>query len=134
MNIVRDSPFARMLIFNVTLFEIQIIWDYKMMLLLKIIPIFGNFKENRWVMNKNTSISLGNYFDNFIQSRISAGRFKNASEVVRAGLRLLEEEENKIIALRQAIQEGVDSGIAYDFDPKSHLETLKANKNLDGEV
>ena len=53
---------------------------------------------------------------------------------MRAGLRLLEEEENKIIALRQAIQEGVDSGIAYDFDPKSHLETLKANKNLDGEV
>ena len=85
-------------------------------------------------MNRNTSISLGNYFDNFIQSRISAGRFKNASEVVRAGLRLLEEEENKIIALRGAIQEGIDSGIADDFDPKSHLEKLKANKNLNGKV
>ena len=85
-------------------------------------------------MNRNTSISLGNYFDNFIQSRISAGRFKNASEVVRAGLRLLEEEENKIIALREAIQEGIDSGIACDFNPKSHLEKLKADKNSDGKV
>lgn len=85
-------------------------------------------------MNRNTSISLGNYFDNFIQSKISAGRFKNASEVVRAELRLLEEEENRIIALREAIQEGIDSGIASDFDPKSHLESLKANKNPNGKV
>jgi antitoxin ParD1/3/4 len=85
-------------------------------------------------MNRNTSISLGNYFDNFIQSRISAGRFKNASEVVRAGLRLLEEEENKIMALRDAIHGGIDSGMANDFDPKSHLEKLKANKNLNGKV
>jgi len=85
-------------------------------------------------MNRNTSISLGNYFDNFIQSRISAGRFKNASEVVRAGLRLLEEEENKIIALKEAVQEGIDSGISYYFDPKSHLEKLKANKKLNGKI
>lgn len=85
-------------------------------------------------MNRNTSISLGSYFDSFIQNRISEGRFKNASEVVRAGLRLLEEEENKIIALREAIREGMDSGIANDFDPKSHLEKLKANKNLNGKV
>ncbi|MCK9206449.1 MAG: type II toxin-antitoxin system ParD family antitoxin [Salinivirgaceae bacterium] len=85
-------------------------------------------------MNRNTSVSLGNYFDNFIQSRISEGRFKNASEVVRAGLRLLEEEENKIVALRQAIQEGIDSGIVFDFDPKSHLEKLKANKKLNDQL
>jgi antitoxin ParD1/3/4 len=85
-------------------------------------------------MNRNTSISLGNYFDNFIQSKISAGRFKNASEVVRAGLRLLEEEENKFLVLREAIQEGIDSGIADDFNAKSHLEKLKANKNLNGKV
>ena len=84
-------------------------------------------------MNRNTSISIGNYFDTFIQSRISAGRYKNASEVVRSGLRLLE-EENKLIALREAIQEGIESGIAYDFEPKSHLEKLKAKKNLNGKV
>jgi antitoxin ParD1/3/4 len=83
-------------------------------------------------MNRNTSISIGDYFDNFIQNRISAGRFKNASEVVRAGLRLLEEEENKIIALRALIQEGIDSGIADDFNPESHLEKLKSGKKLNG--
>ena len=79
-------------------------------------------------MSKNTSISLGTYFDEFIHNRISEGRFKNVSEVVRAGLRLLEEEENKVKALRSAVQEGIDSGIAHDFDPKKHLQSLKANK------
>ncbi len=83
-------------------------------------------------MSRNTSISIGDYFDSFIQNRISAGRFKNTSEVIRAGLRLLEEEENRIIALREAIQEGIESGIAYDFNPESHLERLKAEKKLNG--
>ncbi|NEN24485.1 type II toxin-antitoxin system ParD family antitoxin [Cryomorpha ignava] len=83
-------------------------------------------------MNKNTSVSLGNYFDEFVQSRIKEGRFKNVSEVIRAGLRLLEEEESQVTALRNAIQEGIDSGIAYDFDPKKHLESLKAKKHLNG--
>ncbi len=83
-------------------------------------------------MNKNTSISLGNYFDQFVQNRISQGRFKNVSEVIRAGLRLLEEEESKVIALKNAIQEGIDSGIADGFDPKRHLESLKAKKRLNG--
>ena len=83
-------------------------------------------------MNKNTSISLGNYFDTFVQESISKGRYKNVSEVIRAGLRLLEEEESKVIALKNAIQEGIDSGIAYGFDPKKHLESLKAKKRLNG--
>ena len=85
-------------------------------------------------MNRNTSISLGNYFDNFIKSRITAGRYKNASEVVRAGLRLLEEEEDKMIALKEAIKEGIDSGIASDFNPETHLEKLKSQKNLNGSI
>jgi len=83
-------------------------------------------------MNKNTSISLGNYFDTFVQESISKGRYKNVSEVIRAGLRLLEEEESKVIALKNAIQEGIDSGISYDFDPKKHLESLKTKKRLNG--
>ncbi len=83
-------------------------------------------------MNKNTSISLGNHFDKFIQNRIIKGRFKNVSEVIRAGLRLLEEEENKVIALKQAIQKGIESGIAHDFDPEIHLESLKTKKHLNG--
>ena len=83
-------------------------------------------------MSKNTSISLGSYFDKFVQSRLYAGRYKNVSEVIRAGLRLLEEEENKVIALRNAIQEGVESGIAYDFNSKIHLKELKAKRKLNG--
>jgi antitoxin ParD1/3/4 len=83
-------------------------------------------------MSKNTSISLGNYFDQFVQGRISEGRFKNVSEVIRAGLRLLEEEESKVIALRNAIQDGIDSGIAQDFNPKKHLASLKAKKHSNG--
>ena len=83
-------------------------------------------------MSKNTSISLGNYFDQFVQGRVSEGRFKNVSEVIRAGLRLLEEEESKVIALRNAIQEGIDSGVDPDFDPIKHLKALKAKKRLNG--
>lgn len=79
-------------------------------------------------MSKNTSISLGNYFDQFVSSQITAGRYKNVSEVIRAGLRLLENEENKAIVLKNAIQEGIESGVAYDFDSKKNLEELKAGK------
>lgn len=79
-------------------------------------------------MGKNTSISLGNHFETFVEESISKGRFQNASEVIRAGLRMLEEEENKIHALRNAIQEGIESGIAVDFDPKKHLEMLHSKK------
>ena len=79
-------------------------------------------------MSKNTSITLGTYFDQFIQSILNEGRYKNASEVVRAGLRLLEEEEKKSIALRQAIKDGIDSGIAENFDPEEHLKSLKAQR------
>lgn len=79
-------------------------------------------------MGRNTSISLGNHFEDFIESAISKGRFNNASEVVRAGLRLLEEEENRIMVLRNAIQEGIESGRATDFDPEKHLQTLKGGK------
>jgi antitoxin ParD1/3/4 len=81
---------------------------------------------------KNTSISLGSYFDEFVSSQVSAGRYKNVSEVVRAGLRLLEDEESKTIALRNAIQEGIDSGIAHNFDPDKHLQELKAGRRKNG--
>ncbi len=81
---------------------------------------------------KNTSISLGNYFDNFVRNQVSTGRYKNVSEVIRAGLRLLEDEESKLVALRNAIQEGIDSGIAQDFDAKKNLQELKLRlKNND---
>ena len=79
-------------------------------------------------MGRNTSVSLGNYFESFVDNRVSEGRFKNASEVIRAGLRLLESEENKVIILKNAIKEGIESGIAENFHPKKHLESLKAEK------
>lgn len=79
-------------------------------------------------MAKNTSITLGDYFDDFIQNILREGRYKNASEIVRAGLRLLEEEEKKVIALRNAIEEGINSGLAKDFDPDQHLKMLKSKK------
>lgn len=81
---------------------------------------------------KNTSISLGNYFDDFVKAQISTGRYKNVSEVIRAGLRLLENEESKAVALKNAIEEGVNSGIATDFDPDKHLLELKSGRNKNG--
>ena len=83
-------------------------------------------------MAKNTSISLGDHFETFVEKSVSKGRFQNASEVIRAGLRMLEEEEDKILALRNAIQEGINSGIAKDFDAKKHLEFLKSKKKANG--
>lgn len=83
-------------------------------------------------MSKNTSISLGNYFDDFVSEQVSAGRYKNVSEVIRAGLRLLETEESKVIALKKSIQEGIDSGIAHDFDPEMHLSELKNKHKVNG--
>lgn len=77
---------------------------------------------------KTTSIALGDYFENFIKARIAQGRYNNASEVIRAGLRLLEENEGHIMALKNAIDEGRDSGIATDFDPQQHLRNMKEQR------
>lgn len=83
-------------------------------------------------MRTNTSVSLGNYFKSFVDNKINEGRYKNASEVIRAGLRLLEEEESKFLSLKNAILEGQQSGIAKNFNPEQHLEKLKAEKRENG--
>lgn len=76
---------------------------------------------------KTTSVALGNYFENFIHSTIQSGRYNNASEVVRAGLRLLEENERKLAQLKAAVEEGISSGLNGDFDAEEHLKQLKAS-------
>jgi len=69
-------------------------------------------------MPKNTSISLGTHYTDFVDRQLSEGRYGSASEVVRAGLRLLEEHETRLAALRAALVAGEDSGppTAFDFD------------------
>lgn len=76
-----------------------------------------------------TSIDLGEHFVEFVRSRIDEGRYKNASEVIKAGLKLLEVEEQKYYALKAAIQEGLDSEVAIDFDPIENLKKLKLKRS-----
>ena len=82
----------------------------------------------RTVIMKTTSVALGSHFEDFIQTSIRSGRYNNASEVIRSGLRLLEAEEQRIVALKAAIDEGLNSGVVKDFDPKTHLKSLKEKR------
>jgi len=81
---------------------------------------------------RTTSVALGTYFENFVKVKVEQGRYNNASEVIRAGLRLLEENEVRLQELKMAIEEGMESGIATDFNPEEHLKSLKARR--DGEI
>lgn len=69
-------------------------------------------------MARNTSVSLGDHFASVIDAQVQAGRYGSASDVMRAGLRLLEEHEAKLKALEAALIEGEQSGRAeaLDFD------------------
>ena len=75
-------------------------------------------------MAKTTSFVLGDHFTDFIDRKVSAGRFGSASEVVRAGLRILEEHEAKQQALQQAITAGLHSGIVEDFNMEAIQQEL----------
>ena len=79
-------------------------------------------------MSKNTSITLNAHFEEFIRKVIASGRYDSVSEVVRAGLRLVEKEEEKIEALRKAIQIGEDSGYLEHYDVEEHLKELNSRK------
>jgi len=77
-------------------------------------------------MTKNTSISLGDHFGSFVDRQVAEGRYGSASEVVRAGLRLLEEHEIRLAALRAALTEGEQSGPSQPFDFDRFLERKHA--------
>lgn len=75
-------------------------------------------------MGKNTSISLGSHFENFINSSVISGKYSSASEVVRSALRLLESEEKKLKELREALIEGENSPMVENFNSDQHLADL----------
>lgn len=78
-------------------------------------------------MEKNTSISLGDYFEDFIENEIKSGRYSSASEVVRSALKLLEREEKKKRELINALKAGEESGFVENFDAKNNLKELHRN-------
>lgn len=73
---------------------------------------------------------MGNHFEKFVSTVLATGRYNNASEVVRAALRLLEEEEQKKVALQQALIEGEESGYVKDFNPELLLNELHKKHGL----
>ncbi len=75
-------------------------------------------------MAKNTSILLGDYFDNFINHQIKSGKYSSVSEVVRTALRMFEYEESKKSELIKELKKGEESGFIKDFDRTSFLENL----------
>ena len=77
-------------------------------------------------MPKNTSVILGDRFEAFIGEQVDEGRYASASEVIRAGLRLLEVENAKLVALRAALKDGEASGFVEDFDVDAFLATKRA--------
>ncbi len=79
-------------------------------------------------MPKNTSVTIGEHFDKFIAGQVESGRFHSTSEVIRAGLRLLEDEELKLQNLRAALKEGEASPVVCDFDIDNFIATKTVRK------
>jgi antitoxin ParD1/3/4 len=79
-------------------------------------------------MAKNTSITLGDHFENFITSQVQSGRYGSASEVIRSALRLLENQETKRQTLRHLLIEGERSGDA-DYDLDNFIQDLDAKSS-----
>jgi len=77
-------------------------------------------------MSRNTSVALGPHFTNFIDAQVQGGRYGSASDVVRAGLRLLEEHETKVRALQDALKAGLESGEPRPFDSEAFLKRMHA--------
>lgn len=78
-------------------------------------------------MEKLTTISLGSHFENFISEALSSGRYSNANDIIKAALRLLEEQENKTKILNDALKEGEESGFVKDFIETDFLKKMNRN-------
>ncbi|MEX2411890.1 MAG: type II toxin-antitoxin system ParD family antitoxin [Candidatus Paceibacterota bacterium] len=76
-------------------------------------------------MGKNTSISIGDHFEKFINDEVKSGRYSSVSEVIRSALRLLEREEKKERELIKALEVGEQSGFEENFDPNQNLTEIK---------
>lgn len=76
-------------------------------------------------MARNTSVSLGDHFAEFVDSQVETGRYGSASDVVRAGLRLLEEHEARVKALQNALIAGEESGPPVPFDNPAFLKRMR---------
>ncbi|MFV0278709.1 MAG: type II toxin-antitoxin system ParD family antitoxin [Parahaliea sp.] len=81
-------------------------------------------------MARTTSFNLGDHFEQFIAARVASGRYGNASEVVRDALRLMEKEEQKLAALRQALIEGEKSGKSTPLDMEAIRKKAKQTAGL----
>lgn len=75
-------------------------------------------------MAKNTSILLGEYFEEFINRQVKSGKFSSASEVVRTALRLFEKEESKKTTLISELKKGKRSGFIENFDRNKFIKDL----------
>lgn len=76
-------------------------------------------------MAQNTSISLDEHFTGFLSREVQSGRYQSASEVVRAGLRLLEDQETQLATLRSALVAGEASGPPEPFDFDAFISAKK---------
>lgn len=92
---------------------------------MRLIPIIGIFDKKN--MARNTSILLGEYFENFIKEQIATGKYSSVSEVVRTALRIFEQEETKTKSLINELKIGEKSGKIRNFDRSKNLQMLKDN-------
>lgn len=90
--------------------------------------IYIGTHEKIHTMAKNTSVTLGEHFEKFISQQLTSGRYGSASEVVRAGLRTLEDQEAKIVNLRNMLIDGENSGVA-DYSYDSLISELDENNH-----
>lgn len=82
-------------------------------------------------MSKQTSVTLGEHYDKFIQSEIKSGRYKSVSEVIKSGLRILEEEKRKVYLINETLTVGEESGKPGKFDNENFKQRMKDQLNID---